>query len=506
MGESRPVKKTKKVAAATEAAAPDADDWENWETLEEAPKKKKAKVVEAKVPEVVAPEKKAEPEYEAPKKKAVGPKVLQAKAQDLLPGTMVLYWDGYRGVVRDAFVPIDQYWIAQEEDGEIVKDEAGEIVQFKASELQLLAPPPIAKPRPPDLRRNPLGGVLVLGTELQMLDVLQHFGSPDAVERQNPQQLLAIPCHLTDTQSLLPTASEGIEPGIVKLAHKLRPDIHVALRSFHIKQATEQLGGELLRLSDYYCLTAVQLPFAQEDIDASSSDWERHWREDVCNQIDLCVTAGGCWGDESTSEDAAKRALGEQCGIRVSDGIWDDEFQRQLRHTKGVPNLPLHFTDANCLRVTVLMLPEEVETSGDGGVLCFDEAAPLVEEEPEVEVAAPQVPAQVAAKPPAPQPAPVRAAPQQAGGGSTSMVGGKTVSQWEKEQEEFAHLPPLAANWLRIKSKSSGEIYFYNKKTQEATFEQPLPDGWTKEVSKSTGKVYYFNAKKRQSTFERPTA
>merc|ERR1712039_821525 len=80
------------------------------------------------------------------------------------------------------------------------------------------------------------------------------------------------------------------------------------------------------------------------------------------------------------------------------------------------------------------------------------------------------------------------------GGGQN--VQDKTVSDWEGDQAEFAHLPPLPPGWLRIKSRSSGQTYFFNKRTQQATFDMPefpLPEGWTKQVSKSTGKTYYFN-------------
>merc|ERR1719433_122505 len=70
---------------------------------------------------------------------------------------------------------------------------------------------------------------------------------------------------------------------------------------------------------------------------------------------------------------------------------------------------------------------------------------------------------------------------------------GKTVAEWEKEQNQFADQPKLPPGWLRITSKSTGQIYYFNKDTQETTFDAPLPEGWVQQVSKSTGKTYYFN-------------
>eukprot|EP00913_Durusdinium_trenchii_P000096 g85.t1 len=100
----------------------------------------------------------------------------------------------------------------------------------------------------------------------------------------------------------------------------------------------------------------------------------------------------------------------------------------------------------------------------------------------------------------------------------------KTVRQWEALQSsEFAHLPRLPAPWLRVRSRSDGGIYFYNKETRKASFVEPrapaphaplapprpapepvatttpvptpaatsnnsLPPGWTQHTSKSNGK------------------
>lgn len=363
-----------------------------------------------------------------------------------------------------------------------------------------------------------------------MLEVLQHFGSPDAGERHEPQQLLAIPCDRCDPQSLLPVASEGVESTVIELARQLRPDINVALRAFHLKQAVEQLGGDLLRLEGYYCLSGVQLPFGQQDIDASSSSWERHWREDICNQIDLCVTAGSSWPEECTAMDAAKRALGECCGIRISEELWEEDVQRGLRRSVGAEGLKLYFVDANCMRVMVMLLPADAEIMEDDGVLCFEGAADVdyaAADVGEGDVAAapveavavapsapqrvvPQKPVPASAPPAAPPqatPAPARPAPARPA--PPAAPAGKTANDWERDQDKFDDTRPLPPGWMRIKSKSSGDVYFFNKQTQESKFEfpeWPLPEGWTKQKSKSTGKVYYFNAQRKQSTFERPTA
>merc|ERR1712107_95943 len=91
--------------------------------------------------------------------------------------------------------------------------------------------------------------------------------------------------------------------------------------------------------------------------------------------------------------------------------------------------------------------------------------------------------------------------------GST-RIQGKTVKEWEEEQRtEFANEPKLPTGWIRVRSRKSGDVYYFNKKTQESTFdfpELPLPKGWTKQVSKSSGKVYYFHAQRGTSTFELP--
>ncbi|CAE7447854.1 unnamed protein product, partial [Symbiodinium natans] len=118
-------------------------------------------------------------------------------------------------------------------------------------------------------------------------------------------------------------------------------------------------------------------------------------------------------------------------------------------------------------------------------------------------------------------------------------VQGKTVREWEAEQNEFSNQPTLPSGWLRIKSRTTGEVYYFNKITQKSQFEMPkkveeptpkkvakqaegapakgtapaqgrkaedLPNGWTKHISKRNGKVYYFHKATNISQYYRPKA
>merc|ERR1712054_342805 len=50
----------------------------------------------------------------------------------------------------------------------------------------------------------------------------------------------------------------------------------------------------------------------------------------------------------------------------------------------------------------------------------------------------------------------------------------KSVPEWIKAQATlFGHLPRLPQNWIRIRSKSQGTIYFYNTKTGVSAFDFP---------------------------------
>jgi len=417
-----------------------------------------------------------------------------AKPEDLVPGTVVIYWESLRGVVRDTFEAIDEYWLNDEENGELVRDEDGNIVQFKSGELLVVAKPPIAQPRPQTFG-GPAGGVLILGTEEHMMTILKHFGAPDYTQRCVPQQLLALPCSMCEPNTLLQVANEGVEPEMWDLASKLRPDIHLALRAYHLKNAVERLGSSFLRLEQYFCLASISMPFGQDNIEESANKWERHWRSQVCNQIDLGITVSSWFPDEPSATGAQRRALGEFCGMTVSEGLWAPEVQKGIRRKHGVPDLGLGYKDVNETTVTALMLPEDAVISTTNNLLIFAGAEG-------VDYATLEAPSALA------KPGGLEDSPQRSKV-SEGSVAGKTVAEWEKEQEKYAHLPKLPPHWLRVTSRSSGDVYFYNKRTKESTFEMPdapLPDGWTKQTSKSTGKTYYFHAKKKLSVFERPTS
>merc|ERR1712224_151598 len=82
--------------------------------------------------------------------------------------------------------------------------------------------------------------------------------------------------------------------------------------------------------------------------------------------------------------------------------------------------------------------------------------------------------------------------PKEAAGESKS----KTVADWAAEQEEFENLPPLPDGWIRIKSQSTGRVYYMNTYTGDQTFIQPkraLPDGWEECRSKSTNQTCYYH-------------
>jgi len=422
-----------------------------------------------------------------------------ALPQQLEPGAVVLYWDGWRGIVHDAFEALDSYWLADEESGEVIRDESGEIIAFKSAELQVVAPPPKLQGKNP---YAPAVGVFVLGTASQMMRVLEHFGPPDPTKRTEPQELLAIPCHLCDPGSLLRTAREGVNPATLKLAQDQRPDLHVALRAYHLRHAVEQCSA-LLRLEDYFCLAGVTVPYSEEEIQAGVDKDEKKWRRSVANQLDVCVTAyGRREGEETTLFDAAQKSLGQACGMCLSEVLWQEAAQSCIRKSLGVPELPLHFVDSMNAKIYVVVLPEDASLTEEGGILAFHEAfgsdyANLgLEADAEGDDADDTGKAGTSATGP-----PATDAPKDRSEGPQD----KTVSQWEAEQDKFADQPKLPPGWIRITSRNTGKTYFYNKETQESSFEFPLPEGWVKQVSKSTGKTYYFHARRKFSTFVRPT-
>jgi len=440
------------------------------------------------------------------KKARAGVAEAALRPEDLNKGSIVLFYGDRRGVVTDAFVPLDQFWVADEATNELIRDDEGNIVPFSVADLKS-APLPgglaAATPTATGLgaavpvavapkQGSGCARVLLLGTEQQMLQVLEQFGAPEAFERRDPQQLLCVPCSSTrcstacarfdpcrrsmcnrDECSLLQLATDGIDDAMFALARRLRPDIFIDVRPFHLKQAVEQVGPDITKLADYYCLCAVTLPYGQADI-VVASGWERFWMEDVRCQIDLGVSAeGASEAGEASLEDTAKRALGEACGLCLAEAFWTEELQLKIRKGLGV-DIPLKFWDGET-KVFVLILPPDAAASTEKGLLMF-------------------FPGQVAEK----------SAGQQAPGGAS--VGGKTIAEWQKDQDQFRDLPRLPAGWIRIRSRTNHkEIYYWNLKLNKASHELPLPEGWTKQTSKTTGKTYYFNAKKRKSTFDVPT-
>lgn len=424
--------------------------------------------------------------------------------EELEEGTPVLYSGGRRAFIRDAYAPLDEFWLTDAETGQIVRDETGEIVQFKSADLQLIPQPAAAE------REEVAGcqsGVLLLGGMHHMVRILEHFGPANPDERCSPQQLLAITCSTCDAVQIS-TAAEGIAEEVTALAQRLRPDLHVGVRALQLRQAMERAGQDLLRREDLYVLASVQLPYSMEAVEEPGlSNWERHRRLEVCNQIDICVTACREHSAEESPEVAARLALGESCGIELSDVLWDGEVQQALRRRLGV-DVARQFEDAAGAQISVVLLPDDAVASKIHGVLCFSEA-PGVDYTAEPRVRrAPGAAGREAAHQHSPEEAAMRAAAR--GRPVEQQIHGKTVREWEAEQQAlFPGLPKLAPGWLRIRSRKSNDVYYFNKKTREATFElpeAPLPPGWTQQVSKSTGKTYYFHPQRKVSTFDRPTA
>jgi hypothetical protein len=427
----------------------------------------------------------------------------ETKPEDLEPGAVVLYWDGWRGVIRDAFAPLDEFFVSEEDSGTVVRDDSGDIVHFKASELELVAGPPIATPQTSDDSWGPPGGVVLIGTEAQMMKMLEHFGSPDLTERHQPQQLLAFPCTMCDPDNILSVASQGVDDDVRSLGGKLRPDIHVALRAFHLKQSFQEIGSDLLRMDGFYVMSAISMPYPWEDIE-SVKGWWKKWRREVCNQIDVGPIRGFSEPGDTTPEDTARRVLRLECGIDVSLVLWDPEVQNNLRQKLTV-DLPLEFSDVNNGRISVIIIPSDAPVNTKDGILRFKEAANAdylatgvvenVDDQNAQEEDSRTLQSTADKK--------VETRSRQ-----EATAQGKTIAEWEKEQDQFSHLPKLPEGWVRVKSQKTGQVYFFNKKTKQSTFEHPeppLPEGWTKETSKSTGKTYYFHAKKKKSQFERPT-
>jgi len=111
---------------------------------------------------------------------------------------------------------------------------------------------------------------------------------------------------------------------------------------------------------------------------------------------------------------------------------------------------------------------------------------------------------------------------QQATSGGGKRPGGLTTKDWAADQAQFANLPALPPGWIRVRSRTTGSIYYCFIATGETTFEEPkgtvsptegttnspqdstLPPGWHRMVSRSTGRTYYWNSRLNQAQFEHP--
>lgn len=406
---------------------------------------------------------------------------------------MVLYWGDRRGIIRDSFAPLDEFWVADESSGQLVRDEDENIVSFVADDLVPVATAPYSKYLVQDADGTDgapakAGKVLLIGQQGCVVDILEHFGEPDARQRHEPQQLLAIPCDMCDPAQLQAAAHEGVDERVKALAERTREDIHVAVRALHLKRLVSLLAPDILRLEGYYLLASVSIPYGREAIEASETKRERRLREDVWCQIDLCTTAAGQYADEDSAQSAAQRALGEMCGVSLGGRVWTDEVQLAARNRLGVPLLPFRLMDADGVEVFVLILPEgtEARQSEQANVLCFDE--------------------------PRSAPAVRTGAEKRSGNSSTTRdapANGTAAGHADAIAERMGlrgqGLPP---GWERCQSRTTGKVYFFNRSTQETTYtmpEAPLPRGWKRLVSKSNGKPYYFNAGRQLSQYERPT-
>jgi len=143
------------------------------------------------------------PEEDAPKAKRAKVSEMEAEdlgrpalLEDLEIGTEVLFWETRRGSIHEAIPEMDTFWVVDGETGQVVHDDAtGKIYDFKSSELLLVAPSAdtlLADLAAEDQPQQPQGGLLLLGTEKHMMEVLNHFGSPSFTERQTPSSCLLL--------------------------------------------------------------------------------------------------------------------------------------------------------------------------------------------------------------------------------------------------------------------------------------------------------------------------
>mmetsp|Transcript_64443 Transcript_64443/g.119879 ORF Transcript_64443/g.119879 Transcript_64443/m.119879 type:complete len:438 (-) Transcript_64443:22-1335(-) len=417
----------------------------------------------------------------APKTKKAEGNSRQASWGELEPGVLVENWDEWQGVVRDVDVESKKIWCADAETGETAD------VTFGLEDLWIMKKQPLP---PKTLMQNGFGslvGCMIIGNQAQMIAMLQHYGVPNTARRRHPQQLFPVECTAlsANRSQLLSIATEGVDDTVLQRAKRLRSDIDPTLRVSFLESAVRQMGPDLRRLKDWYLLASIAVPHSRLDMD-SHHGWERHWRQHVYCQVDVGPTiCGACEEEDEDLCFAAQRLFTSSLGVVVHEMFWANEVQFALREHLGV-NVPLKIKGPYGAKIFVVMMPDTAVAIGvRKGLLLFEEV--LEEKEPEPPAVAPAVAAQRTAEPP---------------------VGGKSIAQWKKEQAQFANLPQLPPGWIRIRSRGSGEIYFYNVDTKETSRDMPefpLPEGWTREVSKSTGQTYYFHAGRRESTYKRPT-
>lgn len=98
-------------------------------------------------------------------------------------------------------------------------------------------------------------------------------------------------------------------------------------------------------------------------------------------------------------------------------------------------------------------------------------------------------------------------------------AGARVPASSHADQAQFVHLPKLPNGWIRVRSKSTGAMYYCYTATGMTTFVEPtsegpplageqetdLPPGWHLMVSRSSGKPYYWNAELNRSQFEHPS-
>jgi len=432
----------------------------------------------------------------------------RARLEELVVGVRVTYATGKRGVIRENFGEIDEFWIEDSETRELERDDEGSVVPFKAEQLRLVredgssshtSVPMIVPPAQASrVAQGPSARVLLIANETHMVQMLEHFEYASD-RRKEPQVLLAIPvancrcgpdCKRFDPSSVemcspascpvTQIAADGVHEDLEEFARRLRPDLEMRVRVFHLKQALEQIGPELTSLGGYFCLSALTLPYGIEDIRNQTDDAERDYQENIGCQIDLGVSANGsCEESDASPEEGARRVLREYCGIDIASPLWAEEGQLKLRKDLKA-DLPLKFWDGNA-KVFVMVLPEDAVTfTRKDGVLCYEAVAGAG--------------SQAAMAKPKAEPA-----------AASRVAAGKCVGDWKLSQDEFKHLGKLPKPWIFLRSSRDKDvIYYMNTQTQQSTGERPLAAGWAKHTSKSTGKTYYFHAQKNRSMFEIP--